>query len=133
MSGLILKLSPKERILINGAIIENGDRRSSLSIKTPNTNILRLKDALHPDDAKTPVTRCCLDAQMILSGDLDPEEGRQRLIEAIETLSRVFDDRDSLRTLDAAGAAAIDGNAYMVLRLMRGLIAREARLLGMMS
>lgn len=133
MSGLILKLAPNERVLINGAVVENGDRRSRLSIKTPNTSILRLKDALHPNDAKTPVTRCCLDAQLILSGDLDPEEGRQRLISAIETLSRVFDDRDSLLTLDAAGAAAIDGNAYMVLRLMKGLIGREARLLGMLS
>ena len=32
MSGLVLKLSPKERVLINGAVIENGDRRSKLSI-----------------------------------------------------------------------------------------------------
>ena len=30
MSGLVLKLSPKERVLINGAVIENGDRRSRL-------------------------------------------------------------------------------------------------------
>ena len=30
MTGLVLKLSPKERVLINGAVIENGDRRSRL-------------------------------------------------------------------------------------------------------
>ena len=48
MSGLVLKLAPKERILINGAVIENGDRRSRLSIMTPNANILRLRDAIHP-------------------------------------------------------------------------------------
>jgi len=35
MSGLVLKLSPKERVLINGAVIENGDRRSVLSGDTP--------------------------------------------------------------------------------------------------
>ena len=52
MSGLVLKLAPKERVLINGAVIENGDRRTRVSILTPNANILRLKDALHPDDAK---------------------------------------------------------------------------------
>ena len=28
MSGLVIKLAPKERILINGAVIENGDRRA---------------------------------------------------------------------------------------------------------
>ena len=46
MSGLVLKLSPKERVLINGAVIENGDRRSRLSIMTPGANILRLRDAI---------------------------------------------------------------------------------------
>lgn len=133
MAGLILKLGPNERVLINGAVIENGDRRSRISIKSPNANILRLKDALHPDDATTPVKRCCLDAQLVLTGDLDPEEGRKRLLAAIEQLSRVFDDRDSQNILDIAGAAAIEGNAYQVLRMMKRLIGREARLLGMTS
>ncbi|XCN44003.1 hypothetical protein DSM117340_03311 [Lentibacter algarum] len=32
MSGLILKLGPRERVLINGAVIENGDKRSRLAI-----------------------------------------------------------------------------------------------------
>ena len=45
MSGLVLKLAPKERVLINGAVIENGDRRTRVAILTPNANILRLKDA----------------------------------------------------------------------------------------
>ena len=35
MSGLILKLAPKERILLNGAVLENGDRRAKLRIITP--------------------------------------------------------------------------------------------------
>ena len=35
MSGLVLKLGPRERVLINGAVIENGDRRARLSIVTP--------------------------------------------------------------------------------------------------
>ena len=50
MSGLVLKLGPKERVLINGAVIENGDRRSRLSIVTPGANILRLRDAIHPEE-----------------------------------------------------------------------------------
>ena len=63
MSGLVLKLAPKERILINGAVIENGDRRSRLSIMTPNANILRLRDAIHPEEVTTPVRRVCYIAQ----------------------------------------------------------------------
>ena len=59
MSGLVLKLAPKERLLVNGAVIENGERRCRINIVTPNANILRLKDAIHPDDANTPVKRAC--------------------------------------------------------------------------
>lgn len=60
MSGLVLKLSPKERVLINGVVVENGDRRSRLAIMTPEANILRLRDAIHPEEAKTPVRRVCV-------------------------------------------------------------------------
>lgn len=65
MTGLVLKLAPNERVLINGAVIENGERRSKISIRTPNVNVLRLKDAIHPDEAKTPVTRACYIAQRL--------------------------------------------------------------------
>ena len=71
MSGLVLKLGPKERVLINGAVVENGERRSRLVVHTPNANILRLRDAIHPDEATTPVRRVCYNAQLILSGDSD--------------------------------------------------------------
>jgi hypothetical protein len=77
MSGLVLKLGPKERVLINGAVIENGDRRTRLSIMTPNANILRLRDALHPEEVTTPVRRVCYIAQLVLSGDADAR-GRAR-------------------------------------------------------
>ncbi|MHA1128794.1 MAG: flagellar biosynthesis repressor FlbT, partial [Alphaproteobacteria bacterium] len=38
MSGLVLKLRPAERILINGVVVENGDRRAKLNVLTPNAN-----------------------------------------------------------------------------------------------
>ena len=95
MSGLVLKLSPKERVLINGAVIENGDRRSRLSIVTPNANILRLRDAIHPEEVNTPVRRVCYIAQLVLSGDVDHEEARMQLLRGIEQLSQVLTDPDS--------------------------------------
>ena len=79
MSGLVIKLAPNERLLINGAIIENGDRRTRISIRSPNANVLRLKDALHPDQASTPVARVCYVAQLLLSGDADRAEGQRRV------------------------------------------------------
>lgn len=129
MSGLVIKLAPNERVLINGAVIENGERRSKLSIKTPNTSVLRLKDAIHPDHAKTPVSRVCYIAQLILSGDAPLDEGTSQLIREIEQLTQVFDDRDSRKLLSQATEHLLAGNIYQTLRKLRDLLPREARLM----
>lgn len=129
MSGLVLKLSPKERVLINGAVIENGERRSRLSIMTPNANILRLRDAIHPEQANTPVRRACYATQLVLSGDLSAEDARLQLLRRIEELSQVFTDADSRTTLTRATEAVLAGNFYQTLKAIRALLPREDRLL----
>lgn len=129
MSGLVLKLAPKERILINGAVLENGDRRTRVSILTPNANILRLRDALHPDDTKTPVRRVCYVAQLILSGDVDPDEARPQLLSGIEQLSQALNDADSRKTLNDATEAVLSERYYQAMKSLRMLIPREDRLL----
>ena len=74
MSGLVLKLGPRERIMINGVVMENGDRRARLNVLTPEANVLRLRDAIHPGEVNTPVRRVCYIAQLVLAGEADPEE-----------------------------------------------------------
>lgn len=128
MTGLVLKLGPHERVLINGAVIENGDRRSRLSIMTPNANILRLRDAIHPEEVMTPVRRVCYIAQLVLSGDADAAEARLQLLRGIEQLSQVLTDPDSRLHLAAATDAVVDGQYYHVLRALRHLLPREERL-----
>lgn len=132
MSGLVLKLAPKERVLINGAVIENGDRRSRLSIMTPNANILRLRDAIHPEDAKTPVKRVCYIAQLVLSGDVEPQEARTQLLRGIEQLSQVFKDSDSRDQLKVASEAVVAEEFYQAMKALRNLLPREERLLAAM-
>ncbi len=129
MSGLVLKLGPKERVLINGAVIENGDRRSRLSIVSPNANILRLRDAIHPEEATTPVRRVCYAAQLVLSGDASAEETRMQMMRRIEELSQVFTDPDSRKQLALATEAVIAGQYYQCLKALRALLPREERIL----
>ncbi|MEM1074324.1 MAG: flagellar biosynthesis repressor FlbT [Pseudomonadota bacterium] len=129
MSGLVLKLSPKERVLINGVVIENGDRRSRLSIMTPDANILRLRDAIHPEDAKTPVRRACFAMQLVLSGDKCAEEAHLPLLRQIEELSQVFTDPDSRSMLAEATRGLVEGHHYRSLKALRALLPREDRLL----
>lgn len=129
MSGLVLKLGPKERVLINGAVVENGDRRARLAIVTPNANILRLRDAIHPEEVTTPVRRVCYIAQLVLSGDVAPDDAHRQLLRGIEQLSQVLTDHDSRTQLALATEAVIEGAHYKALKALRTLLAREERLL----
>lgn len=129
MTGLVLKLAPKERVLINGAVIENGDKRSRLAIMTPNANILRLRDAIHPEEVNSPVRRVCYIAQLVLSGDADAKEARLQLLRGIEQLSQVLTDFDSRKQLTAATALVISNQHYQALKALRSLLPREERLL----
>lgn len=133
MTGLVLKLSPGERLLINGAVVENGDRRAKLSVKTPNANILRLRDAIHPHETGTPVRRLCYSVQLVLSGDVKPENASQPTLHSIEELSHVFTDLDSRALLANATDAVLGENYYACLKNIRALIPRESRLMAAMS
>ncbi|PKP63135.1 MAG: flagellar biosynthesis repressor FlbT [Alphaproteobacteria bacterium HGW-Alphaproteobacteria-8] len=129
MNGLVLKLGPGERILINGAVIENGDRRTRLTLMTPNAHVLRLRDAIHPDEANTPVRRVCYIAQLAVAGEATPEEARRQLLSGIDQLSAVFDDAESVEMLDSAASHVVNARFYPALRALRGLLPREALLI----
>ena len=129
MTGLVLKLAPHERVLINGAVIENGDKRTRLAILTPNANILRLRDAIHPGEVNTPVRRVCYIAQLVLSGDAQPAEARAQMLRGVEQLSQALTDHDSRSQLAAATEALLDDQFYQALKALRALLPREARLL----
>lgn len=129
MTGLVLKLGPHERVLINGAVIENGEKRSRFAVVTPNAHILRLRDAIHPEEVNTPVRRVCYIAQMVLSGDASPGDARMQLLRGIEQLSQVLTDPDSRQQLTLATAMVLEDQHYQALKALRALLPREERLM----
>lgn len=129
MTGLVLKLSPFERILINGVVIENSDRRARITVRTPESNILRLKDAIHPEHAGTPVARLCYLTQLILSGDLTVDQAQDEILSGITDLASVFQDMESQARLSTARRDLLEGNVYGAFKLLRSFLALEARLL----
>lgn len=129
MSGLVLKLRPAERIMINGAVIENGDRRTRLNVLTPKANVLRLRDAIHPDDATTPVRRVCYIAQLLLAGEADPTQARQQLMQGISQLAQVFTNTECAVFLKEAQANLQQENDYQALKFLRFLLPHETRLM----
>lgn len=129
MTGLIIKLAPSERILINGAVIENGDRRTRINIQTPNANVLRLKDAIHPNQATTPVKRLVYSIQLILLGNKFEGKIKAEILKGMEDLSQVFTDPDSRLIIEKASNSIIDENFYICLKSLRSLMPREDRLM----
>ncbi|MGH1576806.1 flagellar biosynthesis repressor FlbT [Planktotalea sp.] len=129
MSGLVIKLSPKERVLINGAVLENGNRRSRFSIVTPSANVLRLKDAIHPDAVTTPITRVCYQLQLILAGSTDPSSLRPQILGQISELSKILSDQGCQEQLALAQVSIGQGKFYNALKALKQLMPIERELL----
>ncbi|MEM9059277.1 MAG: flagellar biosynthesis repressor FlbT [Pseudomonadota bacterium] len=130
MPGLILKLRAHEQILVNGVVMQNGDRNARLIIKTPDAKILRLRDAIHPDDATTPVKRVCYIAQLAVAGEVDIDDAARQLRKGIDQLHDAMSGIDGADQLEEASSALRDGNFYGVLKHLRKLLPVEEALLG---
>ena len=70
---LKLSLKPGEKFVLNGAVLTNGDKRTSLMIQNK-ASILREKDIMQPDEANTPARRIYLPIMMMY---LEGDEGEQ--------------------------------------------------------
>jgi flagellar protein FlbT len=125
MPGLILKLRAHEQILVNGVVMQNGDRNARLIIKTPDARILRLRDAIQPDEATTPVKRACYLAQLAVAGECAPDSAAQQLISGLESLGKWLPCGAAREHLDEARVALGEGNFYAVLRALRRLMPIE--------
>ncbi|MEL6999236.1 MAG: flagellar biosynthesis repressor FlbT [Pseudomonadota bacterium] len=129
MPGLILKLRAHEQILVNGVVMQNGDRNARLIIKTPDAKILRLRDAIHPDQATTPVKRVCYIAQLAVAGEVNIDDATDQLRTGINHLQSAMSGLDGAEHLDDAYEALEELNFYGVLKYLRKLIPIEDALL----
>ena len=69
---LKLSLKPGEKFVINGAVMTNGDKRTSLVLQNK-ACVLREKDILQPDDANTPARRIYFPIMMMYLDGEDTE------------------------------------------------------------
>jgi flagellar protein FlbT len=130
MSGLILKLRAHEQILVNGVIMQNGDRNARLIVKTPDAHILRLRDAIHPDEVDTPVKRVCYIAQLAVAGEVEPERAVAQLGSGVAQLQEALAGFEGCEHLEMAIDQLRRRNFYGVLRALRRILPIEAILLG---
>jgi flagellar protein FlbT len=128
MSGLVLKIGPGERFIVNGAVLENGDKPARIRITEGGVRVLRCRDALRPEEVNTPVKQIYYAVQLLITGDLE-EDGTLPAIDAeCAKLLDVFEsiDADLIPTLRSMVSR---GNYYSALCHLRQILAIEDELL----
>jgi flagellar protein FlbT len=126
MSGLILKLRPHEELMVNGVVIQNGDRKTRLKVKTEGAAILRLRDAMRPEEATTSAKRAYYVAQLAVSGEISPEDAVPILNAAIARLREDYAGRPEIAVIAGAAEELASGRFYGVMRRL-GELARPPR------
>ena len=127
--ALKINLKPGERIVVNGAVLENADRRANLLVRN-RASILRQKDIMQPDEVTSPARHVYFHVMMMY---LDPDDRAghealftRRLTEFIGAISSP----EGLRLCVRIGEHVTAGAFYQALVACRKLIEFERERLG---
>ena len=125
MPGLALKLAPREQVLINGVIVENGPRRTQIVIRSEDAAILRLREALDESDVIGPATRAYYAAQKALEGETAKPGEANDIGAALDTLAALFHDEARQHIVGEARRACAEGNFYRAMRCLKPCVEDE--------
>ncbi|MCA0994915.1 flagellar biosynthesis repressor FlbT [Alloyangia pacifica] len=126
--ALNLTLKPYERIVVNGCMMRNGGRKSTLTIEN-RADIIRETDLLKPEAAATPVRA----AYFLIQSALIYPERRDKLASAAQQqlakLATAFGTELRSHVFEAANNVS-QSEYFAALRQLRPLIKREDEVLG---
>jgi len=123
---LMIDLKPGEKIIINGAVLENASGNTKLRIHNE-SNILRQKEILTEEDAVTPAARVyyCVQCAYIFPEDREhfTQLYRQLLNDYVEACPSATEIADRMRS------EMESGHFYKGLKQARKLLQHEASVL----
>ncbi|MGF1463742.1 MAG: flagellar biosynthesis repressor FlbT [Maricaulaceae bacterium] len=122
---LKLSLKPGEKFVLNGAVVQNGDRRATLVLQN-RASVLREKDILQPDEADTPAKRIYFPIMMMY---LEPGGNSSYYEEFVLRMTEFMSAIKNPEILQACVAISKDvmaGDNYKALMKTRKLIDYEA-------
>lgn len=128
MSGLVLKIAPGERFIINGAVLENGDKSARIRVTEKDVRVLRCRDALKFEDVDTPVKQIYYAVQLLITGDLEPSDTIPAINLECSKLIDVFLTVDE-QLIPVLRSMVNCGNYYSALRHLRQILAVESELM----
>jgi flagellar biosynthesis repressor protein FlbT len=124
---LKIELKPFERLIIGGASIRNGDRRSSFVIET-NSKFLRESDIIVEHDADTPCKRLYVALEFVYLSD-DPSEAENAFVTLANDLMTAAPSTAPFMLRIHENLA--NKEYYQALKVAKELIAYEQKLLAL--
>lgn len=125
---LKISLKPGEKVAINGAVIANGDRRTSLVLQNK-ASILRERDIIQPNEVNTPAKRIYFPLMMMYldedAHDTYYEEFKTRLNEFMNAIERP----EVTELCISINKDVANGNFYAALKSCQNLFPFEEMLL----
>lgn len=123
--ALKLSLKPGEKFVVNGAVIANGDRRSTLVIQNK-VSILREKDILQAEDVKTPARRIYFPIMlMYLDGDSTGAKYYEEFVLRMTEFMNVVENPEVLTQCVDVSTNVMNRNYYKALMGCKKLFAFE--------
>jgi len=129
---LKLSLKPGEKFVLNGAVVQNGDRRGVLVLQNK-ASVLREKDIMQPDEATTPARRIYFPVMMMYLDEAGAERQYEEFATRLTEFMGVVRNPDVLGDCIAISKHVMAREYYKALMLSRKLIEYEDQRLGHVS
>ena len=126
---LKLSLKPGEKFVLNGAVVQNGDRRTTLVLQNK-ASVLREKDIMQPEEAATPARRIYFPMMMMYLDDAGANRYYDEFAQRLTEFMGVIRNPDVLADCVAISKHAMAREYYKALMLCRKLIDYEDERLG---
>jgi flagellar protein FlbT len=129
---LKLSLKPGEKFVLNGAVVQNGDRRGVLVLQNK-ASVLREKDIMQPDEATTPARRIYFPVMMMYLDESAAERQYEEFATRLTEFMGVVRNPEVLSDCIAISKHVMAREYYKALMLSRKLIEYEDQRLGHVS
>jgi flagellar protein FlbT len=126
---LKLSLKPGEKFVLNGAVVQNGDRRGTLILQNK-ASVLREKDIMQPEEASSPARRIYLPIMMMYLDESDADQYYDDFALRMNEFMSVIRNPEVLTTCVAISKHVLSREFYKALMSCRKLIEYEDERLG---
>jgi flagellar biosynthesis repressor protein FlbT len=126
---LKLSLKPGEKFVLNGAVVQNGDRRSALLLQNK-ASVLREKDIMQADEATTPSRRIYFPVMMMYLDQAECDRYQDAFVKRLSEFMGAVRNPEVLTDCVNVSRYVMTREYYKALMLCRKLIEYEDERLG---